>query len=834
MVKRSRRWSPVKHLKKAKVEVRHPQKPRHLVTLEEFLPSWFRTKVSHEGIDASCCHTDKGEEKSEDLPSTPSSRKLAESIPQEVNACEEKVTFTNDDLLLGDTPHNHPLYLVGYMLDERVNRILVDGGSSMNILPIRTVKELSIPMNEVSESCVMIQGFNQGGQRAIYAIRMGITIEDMQSSAWLYVIDAKTLYNVLLGRPWIYENKVVPSTYHQCLKYYKGEVEKKIVTDDEPFTEAESHFTDAKFYLKNRIVKDLTTDDVMKIKNDEPTTKRAEVTASRAKDIVKEVQPNSNKSYRGDIASYGKKVTPALQYIPKRKKDEGESSNIQTNMLKELTLPIKQIEAVKFSSKPLAGFVAQNRLQNVAFPTNRTNEGFDPNAYRLFAKAGYISNEPSKLEKIPSEAATRKPREGLGYKQPSPVLISIRRPSSNYITVEDESAASNKPSIFDQLGKSTVRTSVFERLGPIKKENKFQRNYRNTRTPASPKIQKISKDFQSLVPSRIRRQTKVMVTCNEVLKVKPYTVVYTKERDEDEESVGSSYHVTAQGEHGVSSLMEDAEKLEDVSPCYHISFNDGNPQEDEDMKDAPQELEEEVKATINALKEVNLGIDEEPRPTYLSALLAIDEEITYIELLKEFKDVFAWSYKEMPGLDPKVAVHHLAISTMRVKDEFPLPIPELMIDAATGYEAMSFMDGSSGYNQIRMAPKDEELTTFRTPRVFITIRMMTPNELNYSPIEKLCLALVFSIQKLKHYFQAHVVRLVSKANPIKFVMSKPVFSDRLARWYLQFQQFEILYIPQKAVKGHALAYFLAVHPIPDDWELTDELPDKEVVDVQLP
>ncbi|WMV13860.1 hypothetical protein MTR67_007245 [Solanum verrucosum] len=56
-------------------------------------------------------------------------------------------------------------------------------------------------------------------------------------------------------------------------------------------------------------------------------------------------------------------------------------------------------------------------------------------------------------------------------------------------------------------------------------------------------------------------------------------------------------------------------------------------------------------------------------------------------------------------------------------------------------------------------------------------RTMTPNELNYSPIEKLCLALVFSIQKMKHYFQAHVVRLISRANPIKFVMSKPVLSD---------------------------------------------------------
>ena len=50
------------------------------------------------------------------------------------------------------------------------------------------------------------------------------------------------------------------------------------------------------------------------------------------------------------------------------------------------------------------------------------------------------------------------------------------------------------------------------------------------------------------------------------------------------------------------------------------------------------------------------------------------------------------------------------------KDEFPLPIIELMVDATTGHEALSFMDGSSRYNQIRMAPKDEELIAFCTPK----------------------------------------------------------------------------------------------------------------------
>lgn len=40
--------------------------------------------------------------------------------------------------------------------------------------------------------------------------------------------------------------------------------------------------------------------------------------------------------------------------------------------------------------------------------------------------------------------------------------------------------------------------------------------------------------------------------------------------------------------------------------------------------------------------------------------------------------------------------------------------------------------------------------------------------------------------------------------------------------------FEIIYVPQKAVKGQALADFLAAHPIPDNPPLSDNLPDEEV------
>ncbi|XP_019160668.1 PREDICTED: uncharacterized protein LOC109157214 [Ipomoea nil] len=64
-------------------------------------------------------------------------------------------------------------------------------------------------------------------------------------------------------------------------------------------------------------------------------------------------------------------------------------------------------------------------------------------------------------------------------------------------------------------------------------------------------------------------------------------------------------------------------------------------------------------------------------------------------------------------------------------------------------------------------------------------------------------------------------------------MAKVVLSDRRARWYLLFQQFEIIYVPQKSVKGQALADFLADHPIPAEWELSDDLPDEDVLVIEV-
>jgi hypothetical protein len=59
---------------------------------------------------------------------------------------------------------------------------------------------------------------------------------------------------------------------------------------------------------------------------------------------------------------------------------------------------------------------------------------------------------------------------------------------------------------------------------------------------------------------------------------------------------------------------------------------------------------------------------------------------------------------------------------------------------------------------------------------------------------------MFAIKKLRHYLQAHSVRLISRADPLKYIISRPILSGRLAKWALLLQEFEIVYISQKSIK----------------------------------
>ena len=63
-------------------------------------------------------------------------------------------------------------------------------------------------------------------------------------------------------------------------------------------------------------------------------------------------------------------------------------------------------------------------------------------------------------------------------------------------------------------------------------------------------------------------------------------------------------------------------------------------------------------------------------------------------------------------------------------------------------------------------------------------------------------------------------------------MTRPMLTGRLAKWAIILTKFEIAYFSQKAIKGQALADFLAEHPVSDDSSLACKFPDEEIMNVE--
>ena len=159
------------------------------------------------------------------------------------------------------------------------------------------------------------------------------------------------------------------------------------------------------------------------------------------------------------------------------------------------------------------------------------------------------------------------------------------------------------------------------------------------------------------------------------------------------------------------------------------------------------------------LEEVNLGDNPIKRPTYVSAKVTKEFKERIVELLKEYKDYFAWDYNEMSGLSQEMVELKLPIrldkkpvkqiprrfapqilskikeeierllkskfirtaryvdwlanvvpvkkknGTIRVcidfrdlnlatpKDEYPMPVAEMLVDSVAGFEYLSTLDG---------------------------------------------------------------------------------------------------------------------------------------------
>ncbi|GJS29038.1 reverse transcriptase domain-containing protein [Tanacetum coccineum] len=95
--------------------------------------------------------------------------------------------------------------------------------------------------------------------------------------------------------------------------------------------------------------------------------------------------------------------------------------------------------------------------------------------------------------------------------------------------------------------------------------------------------------------------------------------------------------------------------------------------------------------------------------------------------------------------------------------------------------------------------------------IYFVSRALRGPEVNYTPMEKVVLALVHASKRLRRYFQAHPIIVITD-QPIKNILSNPEVAGRMQKWSIQLGEFGIHYRPRVSVKGQVLADFIVERP----------------------
>jgi hypothetical protein len=127
-----------------------------------------------------------------------------------------------------DYKHLKALYLKGYINGHPVNKMLVDTGAAINIMPYLVLRQLGCSAEDLIKTNVMLSDFNGQALEAHGILNMGS--KTVLTS--FFIISSKSTYTVLLGRDWIHANCCIPSMMHQCLIQWDGDEVEVVHVDD--------------------------------------------------------------------------------------------------------------------------------------------------------------------------------------------------------------------------------------------------------------------------------------------------------------------------------------------------------------------------------------------------------------------------------------------------------------------------------------------------------------------------------------------------------------------------------------------------------------------------
>ncbi|XP_027060688.1 uncharacterized protein [Coffea arabica] len=129
------------------------------------------------------------------------------------------IAFSDDELTAEEIGHNRALYISVRCNGKLLPRVLVDNGSALNICPWNTLTKLGFLDIKLHPSATVVRGFDGSRRESMGEADLVLEIGPAQFQVTCQVMDFSSVYNILLGRPWIHTFNSMSSSLHQILRF---------------------------------------------------------------------------------------------------------------------------------------------------------------------------------------------------------------------------------------------------------------------------------------------------------------------------------------------------------------------------------------------------------------------------------------------------------------------------------------------------------------------------------------------------------------------------------------------------------------------------------------
>ena len=132
-------------------------------------------------------------------------------------------TFSDSDLEGCQHPHDDPLVVRTIVANTTVHRVLIDNGSSADIIFASAFDKMGIGRENLEPVNTHLRGFSGEKVLPLGSIQLVLTLGEppcqVTTTATFLIVDAPSAYNMLLGRPSLNAIKAIPSAYHMIIKF---------------------------------------------------------------------------------------------------------------------------------------------------------------------------------------------------------------------------------------------------------------------------------------------------------------------------------------------------------------------------------------------------------------------------------------------------------------------------------------------------------------------------------------------------------------------------------------------------------------------------------------